>query len=246
MHKGILYLSGVRNELTDSLVNYHSNDLPLGLLVQPLTVSYLEKAHLYHWCGIDNGCFSSPQRFSLKSYLKLISDCFRKFGDNTLFATAPDVFDITTGKGNWQATIAKSLPVLPQIRQRGVPAAIVAQDGATPYNTPWDAFDCLFIGASTEWKLSNECRIMCHEARRRGKWVHMGRVNSMTRMHIAFEFGGHSVDGTHLLYHEERAGVENILSWLRSVSMRDYVEGGWYLFEGNTHKAKEVATTQGA
>ena len=41
-------------------------------------------------------------------------------------------------------------------------------------------------------------RDACREARRRGKWVHMGRVNGLRRLRIALDFGVDTVDGTSL------------------------------------------------
>jgi hypothetical protein len=63
---------------------------------------------------------------------------------------------------------------------------------------PWDEFGCWFIGGSTEWKLSEASRQLALEARRRGKHLHMGRVNSLRRMRIARTFGCHSIDGSSL------------------------------------------------
>ena len=34
------------------------------------------------------------------------------------------------------------------------PVALAAQDGLTATMVPWDAIDCLFVGGTTEWKLS--------------------------------------------------------------------------------------------
>lgn len=196
-----IYLTGVRNGTTDELASYHDTDLPLGLLAQPLTRNYLRYQHLYAWVGIDNGCFTKvgQARFSLPAYLSMIEEGLDRFGDSLLFATAPDVaFD-------WSATLEKSLPVLPQIRRAGAPAALVLQDGATPSNVPWDELDCVFIGGSTEWKVGAQARAISAEATRRGKWVHMGRVNSEARMITAQEFGVGSADGTHLLNATRRA-----------------------------------------
>jgi hypothetical protein len=208
-----IYLTGVRNGTTDELASYHDTDLPLGLLAQPLTRNYLRYQHLYAWVGIDNGCFTKvgQARFSLPQYLSMIDEGLERFGDNLLFATAPDVaFD-------WQGTLEKSLPVLPQIRRAGAPAALVLQDGATEANVPWDELDCVFIGGSTEWKVGREARSLCAAANRRGKWVHMGRVNSESRMITAQDFGVGSADGTHLLSATRRAvAVEAVSTVLKA------------------------------
>lgn len=215
----MLYLTGVINEHTDSWKNYHDSTLPLGVLIQPLTASYIERASAYGWVGIDNGCFSEVGRrkFKLHSYFDMIVQTIDKVGsDCVLFSTAPDVpFD-------WQATLAKSLPVLPQIRKLHpyAMAAIVAQNGATIDNTPWDEFDCLFIGGDDEFKLGPDAMALTKEAKRRKKWVHMGRVNSLKRMLIAQRWGVDSADGTYLLYTDPEEGTNDIVGWLRELWKR--------------------------
>jgi hypothetical protein len=126
------------------------------------------------------------------------------------FVVAPDVV------ADAAATLALSLPMLPRIRALGFPAALVAQDGLEDLDVPWDAFDCLFIGGSTEWKLGTAARRLTAEAKRRGKWVHMGRVNSRQRLLYAAQIGCDSVDGTYLAFGPER-NLPTLLSWLREL-----------------------------
>jgi hypothetical protein len=124
--------------------------------------------------------------------------------ERCLFATAPDqVADMAM-------TLIKSLPMLPRIRRLGYRAALVAQDGAELAQLPWRAFDCLFLGGTTSWKLSEGARALGLEAVQRGKWLHMGRVNSRRRYRQAVSMGAHSVDGTLLRYGPDgnRARIE--------------------------------------
>jgi hypothetical protein len=90
--------------------------------------------------------------------------------------------------------------VLPLIRQAGYHAALVAQDGFENLAIEWGAFDALFIGGSTAWKLSAAAADAMGEARRRGKWVHVGRVNSGRRLRAVDAMGANSVDGTYLRF----------------------------------------------
>lgn len=212
----VVYLSGVRNETTDGLATYFADKLPLGLLVQPLTRAYLENASMYSWIGIDNGCFSEVgrRRFSPTGYIEMIRDAMARHHDQVVFATAPDVVS------DWPETLRRSRPFLPRIRETGCPAALVLQDGATPESVPWDEIDCVFVGGSTEWKLGCESREICDEASRRRLWVHMGRVNSLTRMLIAVAFGCDSVDGTYLRFTRPGEGEQDILFWLRTIEKR--------------------------
>lgn len=52
------------------------------------------------------------------------------------------------------------------------------------------------IGGSTGWKLGPAARALVCEAKRRGQWVRMGRVNSLKRIAYAAEIGCDSIDGT--------------------------------------------------
>lgn len=57
-------------------------------------------------------------------------------------------------------------------------------------------FDALFIGGSTEFKLSEFAATLAQMAKRRRKWVHMGRVNTRRRVRYAASIGCDSIDGT--------------------------------------------------
>lgn len=156
------------------------------------------------WCA-DNGAFSDKfdegkwWRF-LEANTYAAADC--------LFAVAPDVV------GDHDATLARSLPWLPKIRALGYPAAFVLQDGATAETIPWDDFDALFIGGSTDYKLSAAAREFATEAKVRGKWVHMGRVNSERRFRYARAIGCDSADGTYLTFGPD-VNLPKLLSWVR-------------------------------
>lgn len=123
------------------------------------------------------------------------------------FAVAPDVV------GDAEATYARSTPMLAKIRAM-VPVAYVAQNGATIDTLPWADFDALFIGGDTAWKLGPEARALIGEARRRGIWAHMGRVNSGGRLQRAADSGCDSVDGTYLAFGPD-TNLPKVLRWLR-------------------------------
>ncbi len=77
-----------------------------------------------------------------------------------------------------------------------LPVAFVLQDGATSETIPWAGLDAVFVGGTTEFKLSAEAERLVKEARLRGKWRHMGRVNSRKRFDYARAIGCNSVDGS--------------------------------------------------
>lgn len=107
-----------------------------------------------------------------------------------LFVAVPDVV------GDARATLERFDDWRQEVAGRGFPVALVGQDGAEGCDLPWDAFDAWFVGGSTAWKLSGASSDLVAEARRRGKWVHLGRCNSLRRMRIAYDFGCDSFDGT--------------------------------------------------
>lgn len=107
-----------------------------------------------------------------------------------LFVAAPDVV------GDAKATLDRFGDWRWEIVGRGLPVALVGQDGAEDEDIPWDAFDAWFVGGSTAWKLSAASADLIAEAARRGKWTHLGRVNSRRRLRIAYDLGCDSVDGT--------------------------------------------------
>jgi hypothetical protein len=155
------------------------------------------------WCA-DNGCFGRgyPGDAAWLEWLERNAHA----ADTCLFATAPDVV------GDAEATLARSLPLLPLIRALGYRAALVAQDGLENLGVPWDEFDVLFIGGSTEWKLGRHARTLAREAKLRGKWVHMGRVNSGQRWRYAEHIGCDSADGTYLVFGPD-VNLPKLLAW---------------------------------
>lgn len=154
------------------------------------------------WCA-DNGCFSS--RFDERRWWAFLERHAHE-ATTCRFATAPDVV------GDAAATAARSRPWLPKIRALGYPVAFVAQDGLEHLRTPWDEFDALFIGGSTDWKLGREAATLTAQAKARGKWVHMGRVNSRKRFDYARAIGCDSVDGTYLVFGPQ-VNLPKLLGW---------------------------------
>jgi hypothetical protein len=157
------------------------------------------------WCA-DNGCFGKGYPGDEAWFAWLQRNAYR--AASCVFAVAPDVV------GDAAATLERSAPWLPKIRALGYPAAFVAQDGLENLVTPWDDFDVLFIGGSTEWKLGGHVRALTAEAKDHGKYVHMGRVNSGRRFAYAQLIGCDSADGTTLAKFPD-ATLPDVLAWLR-------------------------------
>lgn len=160
-----------------------------------------------YWCA-DNGAFSN--RFDVGKWWAYLEKR-APYAGTCAFAVAPDVV------GDAAATLARSAPWLAKIRALGYRVAFVAQDGLESLPVPWDDFDCLFIGGSTDWKLGEHARQLAGEAKHRGKWLHMGRVNSLKRLRYAKSIGCDSVDGTYLTFGPEK-NLRRMSAWLHLVN----------------------------
>lgn len=161
----------------------------------------------------DNGCFARPELYTDDGYLAWLDALPR----NALFAAAPDVV------ADWSATVSRSAPMLARIKCLGFPAAIVLQDGASIETIPWSECDSVFIGGSTDWKLGSAVPGLIAEARRRGKWVHMGRVNSWRRLRVASAIGCESCDGNLAAFGPDRWSPM-IRDWQRRISLEPMLE----------------------
>lgn len=159
------------------------------------------------WCA-DNGCFGKGYPGDERWLAWLTANAYA--ADECLFATAPDVV------GDAQATLTRSVPFLPKIRELGYPAALVAQDGLEDLDIPWGVFDVLFIGGSTDWKLGAAVRDIVKEAKARGKRVHMGRVNSLRRYRYAEAIGCDTADGTFLTFGPD-INLGRLKGWMRNL-----------------------------
>lgn len=149
----------------------------------------------------DNGCFN-PRRFTIRRWARWLDAQPR----TALWATVPDVV------GDHAATLRRWHRLARFVAEAGFPPAFVAQDGCTPAAIPTDAA-CVFLGGTTEWKLSPAAQAVATEAKRRDLFVHMGRVNSRRRLRIAASWGCDSVDGTYLVFGPD-VNLPKLLGWL--------------------------------
>lgn len=152
----------------------------------------------------DNGCFSG--KWTSRNWWSWLIDQPRTIR----FAVCPDVFD-PSGPSH-EPTLERWREWAPKIERHGFTPAFVCQVGATPETVPDDA-PVLFIGGTTEWKLGPQATAITAQALRDGRWVHMGRVNSLRRFRAARAMGCHSVDGTFLTFGPD-VNLPRLLSWL--------------------------------
>ena len=217
--ESMIYLSGT---ITPGLrTEAHRDDL--GVLAQPGTRRYVDEMFTFGLWGADNGCFAKGDKFDEAGWWSWIESVPRNDEVDRmhytgralgcLFVCAPDVV------GDPVATWKRSEPWLARIMAQRLPAALVAQDGIEKSPIEWDAFDTLFIGGSTDWKMSQEALDLIAEAQAQGKWTHVGRVNSGRRFrHFAdAPVPADSADGTFLAFGPEK-NLPRLLSWLRPES----------------------------
>jgi hypothetical protein len=213
----VIYLTGCHNALT-------VKEAELGLMVQPHSYGLAQiEQYKGRWWAADNGCYSPSGRpFDEGAWWRWIwqvrkaSQGWRRSTPSfCLFAVAPDVVSDPVG------TYRRGWTRLYHLRRHGLPAAFVAQDGLENYPAVrrtdfWEDFDCLFLGGSTEWKLSEGAAWLAGEARARQRWVHMGRVNSLERLRHAIRIGCQSVDGTFLRFAPD-LNIRRLRGWLAAL-----------------------------
>lgn len=186
----------------------------LGYMVTPragLRLSYV--LHYPCWAA-DTGCYSQGESFELAKYLDWLARMSLAQA-TCLFATAPDV--LADAPATWE----RSRMVLPMLREMGYKAALVAQDGIENLRIEWENFDVLFMGGTTEYKLSETAYEIAKEAKRQGKWIHMGRVNSRRRLIAAAVSGYDSADGTHIAFGPDRR-LPEALRWLQELEVQQW------------------------
>lgn len=152
----------------------------IGQLMTPLTM-YSDRGVKY---AIDNGAFSGFSADKFRSLLKRQ----KASRERCIFVAVPDVV------GSARRTLEVFRHWYPLICTW--PLAFVAQDGVEDVDIPWDLIAAVFIGGSTEFKLSVAAEQVVRAAQAIGKWVHVGRVNTPNRVARFGKLGIDSIDGT--------------------------------------------------
>lgn len=185
------------HQAPSSLEPYRRDNL--GVLSSPRR--YYTDIKGWPWAA-DNDAFSKWDAGRYLDMLEALADL-----SGCIFITAPDVV------GDAIETTARFWEWQPLLRNTGQPIAYVTQDGLADEFAelvPWGEIDALFIGGSSEWKMGEANRELVQEAKRRGLWVHMGRVNGHQRIRYAKAIGCDSFDGTSL-------------SWFKDTYLREFL-----------------------
>lgn len=172
--------------LLDTSQDLHQCETEIGCEVQqlltPLTRFRLQRPSAPF--AIDNGAFAGFNRAAFESLLE------REYSrrKQCLFVALPDVV----------ADARRTLELFEYFAPRCMrwPVALVAQDGQENLPIPWKHLQAVFIGGSTNWKMSHHAVAIIRCAKAMGIWVHAGRVNTPGRFEYFENLGADSIDGT--------------------------------------------------
>lgn len=155
----------------------------LGVLITPRSRNNIPPG--WRWAG-DNDAFSG---FDAERFKKMLE---KHAGDTAscLFVACPDVV------GDCLETRRLFDEWHEKIDAYQYPVAFVLQDGQRAGLVPWERIAAVFVGGSTEYKLSHHAARLVAEAKSREKHVHVGRVNTKKRLRHALIVGADSIDGT--------------------------------------------------
>ena len=156
--------------------------------------------------GLDNGCFSKFKEFK---WHRMLSDA-RKY--KPLFVCLPDVV----------CDARRTLELFDHFEEitKGLPRALVLQDGIGQLSVPWDRIDAVFVGGSDAFKISSEAINAARTAKMMGKWVHVGRVNTPQRVRNWMEIGD-SIDGSGISRYDHM--LEDVIREIKGESMQQVI-----------------------
>lgn len=168
----------------------------VGDFISPRAWQLLGKTPVW---AADNDAFSG---FNSDRYLRMLDSILagmirRRGKFPPAFVTVPDVVC-----DHWR-TMDLYQDWHREVGGRGLARCLVLQNGIEEvidrhgWNAiPWEDVEALFIGGDTPFKFCEQVRFIVGAAKSEGKWVHMGRVNSVKRMRYAIEIGCDSCDGS--------------------------------------------------
>ena len=136
--------------------------------------------------GIDNGAFSG---FREPAWRRLLVRQLEAQG-RCLFVTVPDI----VGAARRSVELFNCFACDGDMAEW--PLALAAQDGLEDVDIPWAQVQALFIGGSTEWKMSKAAADVVNAAKILRKHVHVGRINTPDRWKHFESLGADTCDGS--------------------------------------------------
>ena len=164
--------------------------------------------------AVDNDCFNGLKPGPWMRLLARLAESDHK----PIWVACPDA--VADAGATWSLYDVWA----PVLRSLGLPVALVLQDGLEKLKhraflpSAWNDLTAVFVGGSTEWKLSDHAANFIREAKDRGKLVHIGRVNSMRRIQYFARLKPDSIDGSGFSKWAKRIGPG--LRWIE-VAMAD-------------------------
>ncbi len=149
--------------------------------------------------GLDNGCF---KRFEQRTWERMLDDCFDL--KMPKFVCLPDIV------GNAQRT--QELFYEFELRTNGLPRALVLQDGINNVFIDWRKISAVFVGGTDAFKISPEVFQTCKAAKMLGKWVHVGRVNTVEMLADWVDVAD-SIDGSGISKYDHM--LDEVVSFLK-------------------------------
>lgn len=211
----MINLIGTSPRTAAATIGVHAYREYCGLLTSPKSAQNpAYAAALGAAWAMDNDAFTG---FQAQPFLHRLTQW--RYAPGCRFVVAPDVVQDAT------KTLAGFWIWQPVIHAFKLPVAFVLQNGMHEHRIPWEYMDALFIGGSTDFKYTRYVGAQVAEAKRRGKWVHNGRVNSRQRIHHSRAIGCDSFDGTG--YAIEPARIKSELPWWTTASTNDIQFALW-------------------
>jgi hypothetical protein len=121
------------------------------------------------------------------------------YAEAVRFVTVPDV--VCDARGTFELWAEWA----PKVRELGLRPALVLQNGMVVSGTgvrfehdviAWAEIGAVFVGGDDAYKQGVEVAGIILEARKRGIWIHVGRVNTVRRLRHAMALRADSVDGS--------------------------------------------------
>jgi hypothetical protein len=168
----------------------------LGRFTQPRSQNNIDElATSGLWWAADNDAL---QGLDPDAYLRMLDQIAAADRSRLLFVTVPDAARMTPQgpEVSCEGTLWLFRSWLAALRKRRLPAALVAQDGLTVEQTPWDDIAALFIGGTDTWKDGPQVEALITAAQAREVWVHVGRINTWRRFRHFDALGIDSFDGS--------------------------------------------------
>jgi hypothetical protein len=152
--------------------------------------------------AMDNNAFTTG--FDMKRLERNI-ESHTAYRSTCLFIVLPDVV------GSAEQTYDLYLKWRDQFKETRFPIAYVLQDGQETVPIPEDV-DCWFLGGTNKFKFDWGVWKMLLEGKSKGKWIHIGRVNSYKRT-LVFSDVADSVDGNMHRFGPDK-NLKKIIKWM--------------------------------